>query len=109
MGGPTAVAAAPAEPGGVVANSRSQPDGEGIRVEDPGAFNMPWSARQTYHRTRTGGMEEAICAENNIAFDSSVTEIPKADKGGLLSLKRRTSRPALARYRTLAQKLVIFG
>ena len=51
-----------------------------IRVEDPGAFNMPWSARQTYHRTRTGGMEEAICAENNIAFDSSVTEIPKADK-----------------------------
>jgi hypothetical protein len=25
-----------------------------IRVEDPGAFYMPWSARQTYHRTRTG-------------------------------------------------------
>jgi hypothetical protein len=51
-----------------------------IRVEDPGAFNMPWSARQSYHRTRTGAMEEAICAENNIAFDASVSEIPKADK-----------------------------
>jgi hypothetical protein len=51
-----------------------------IRVEDPGAFNMPWSARQTYHRTRAGAMEEAICAENNIAFDASVTEIPKADR-----------------------------
>jgi hypothetical protein len=51
-----------------------------IRVEDPGAFNMPWSARQTYHRTRTGALEEAVCAENNIAFDASVSEIPKADK-----------------------------
>jgi len=50
-----------------------------IRIEDPGAFNMPWSARQTYHRTRAGAMEEAICAENNIAFDASVSEIPKAD------------------------------
>jgi hypothetical protein len=51
-----------------------------IRVEDPGAFSMPWSARQTYHRTRAGAMEETICAENNIAFDASVSEIPKADK-----------------------------
>jgi hypothetical protein len=51
-----------------------------IRVEDPGAFTMPWSARQTYHRTRTGAMEETICAENNIAFDASVSEIPNADK-----------------------------
>jgi len=51
-----------------------------INVEDPGAFNMPWSARQTYRRTRTGAMEEAICAENNIAFDASVSEAPQADK-----------------------------
>jgi hypothetical protein len=51
-----------------------------IRIEDPGAFNMPWSARQTFHRTRTGKMEEAICAENNFALDASVAEIPKADK-----------------------------
>src|SRR5580658_563741 len=51
-----------------------------IRIEDPGAFNMPWSARQTYRRTRAGALEETICAENNIAFDGSVSEIPKADK-----------------------------
>ena len=51
-----------------------------IRVEDPGAFNMAWSARQTYHRTRTGAMEETPCADNNIAFDASVSEIPKASK-----------------------------
>jgi len=51
-----------------------------IHIEDPGAFNMPWSARQTFHRTRTGKMEEAICAENNFALDASVSEIPKADK-----------------------------
>ena len=51
-----------------------------ISVEDPGTFNMPWSARQTYHRTRTGAMEETACAENNIAFDASVSDIPKADK-----------------------------
>ena len=51
-----------------------------IEIEDPGAFNMPWSARQTYHRTRAGAIEEAICAENTIAFDASVSEIPKADK-----------------------------
>src|SRR5437870_2679783 len=49
-----------------------------IHVEDLGAFNMPWSARQTFHRTRTGKMEEAICAENNFALDASVAEIPKA-------------------------------
>ena len=51
-----------------------------ISVEDPGAFNMPWSARQTYRRTRKGNLEEAICAENNIAFDASVSERPQADK-----------------------------
>jgi hypothetical protein len=53
-----------------------------IQIDDPGAFNMPWSARQTFHRTRTGKLEEAICAENNFAFaeDAAVSEIPKADK-----------------------------
>jgi hypothetical protein len=49
-----------------------------IDVDDPGTFNTPWSARQTYRRTRAGGLEEAICAENNIAFDASVSEIPQA-------------------------------
>jgi hypothetical protein len=51
-----------------------------INVEDPGTFNMPWSARQTYRRTRKGNLEEAICAENNIAFDASVSERPQADQ-----------------------------
>ena len=53
-----------------------------IHVEDPGAFNMPWSARQTFHLTRRGKLEEAICAENNFAFDvdAAVAEIPKAHR-----------------------------
>jgi hypothetical protein len=51
-----------------------------ISVDDPGAFNMPWSARQTYRRTRNGAFQEAVCAENNIAFDASVSEIPAAEK-----------------------------
>jgi hypothetical protein len=51
-----------------------------IRVEDPGAFNMPWSARQTYRRTRAGALQEAVCAENNFALDASVSEIPTADE-----------------------------
>jgi hypothetical protein len=51
-----------------------------IEVEDPGAFNMPWSARQTYRLTRTGAMEETVCAENNFALDGSVSDLPKADK-----------------------------
>jgi hypothetical protein len=53
-----------------------------IHIEDPGAFNMPWSARQIFRRTRVGGLEEAICAENNFAFehDAAVTEIPKASR-----------------------------
>jgi hypothetical protein len=51
-----------------------------ISVEDPGAFNMPWSARQTYRRNRTGGLDEAACAENNFALDASVSEIPRADE-----------------------------
>lgn len=51
-----------------------------IHVDDPGAFNMPWSARQTYHRTRKGGLQEAVCAENNFALDASVSEIPTANR-----------------------------
>jgi hypothetical protein len=53
-----------------------------IQVDDSVAFNMPWSARQIFHRTRAGRLEEAICAENNFAFegDAAVAEIPKADR-----------------------------
>ena len=51
-----------------------------ITAEDPGAFNMAWSARQTYHRGPEEPISETICAENNIAFDASVSPIPRADK-----------------------------
>jgi hypothetical protein len=52
-----------------------------IRVEDPGAFNMPWSARQTYHRGPEEPILETICAENNsVIFDAAVSPIPQAGK-----------------------------
>ncbi len=50
-----------------------------IRVEDPGAFTMPWSARQTYQRTPQGAMTEQVCAENNTNyFGQNVSPIPMA-------------------------------
>jgi hypothetical protein len=39
-----------------------------IRVEDAGAFTMPWSARQVYAKTAQGPLQEMICAENNTNF-----------------------------------------
>jgi len=52
-----------------------------IKVEDPGAFNMAWSARQTYHRAEEAPMLETICAENNsVIFDAAVSPIPQAAK-----------------------------
>ena len=57
-----------------------------IRVEDPGAFNMAWSARQTYRRGQpaeslNGQLLEAICSENNeVLVDATVSATPKADK-----------------------------
>jgi len=50
-----------------------------ITVEDPGAFNMVWSARQTYRRNHEEPMLETICAENNsVIFDAAVSAIPEA-------------------------------
>ncbi|HYK81204.1 MAG TPA: hypothetical protein VEU95_16340, partial [Micropepsaceae bacterium] len=50
-----------------------------IRVEDPGAFTTPWSARQVYTRTRQGAMTEQVCAENNTNyFGQNVVPIPTA-------------------------------
>jgi hypothetical protein len=57
-----------------------------IRVEDPGAFNMAWSARQRYRlgqpmESLGGQLLEAICAENNeVIPDPAVSPTPKADK-----------------------------
>jgi hypothetical protein len=39
-----------------------------ITVEDPGAFNMPWTAVQRWKRTNRGPLEELSCAENNETF-----------------------------------------
>jgi hypothetical protein len=51
-------------------------------VEDPGAFNMPWSAMQRYRRADRGPMGEAVCAENNAKFFDydKIEPIPTADK-----------------------------
>ena len=35
-----------------------------VRVEDPGAFTMPWTARQHYARSEDGPIDEAICADS---------------------------------------------
>jgi hypothetical protein len=52
-----------------------------ITVEDPGTFNMAWSARQTYRRTHEEPMLETICSENNsVIFDAAVSPIPQAGK-----------------------------
>jgi hypothetical protein len=42
-----------------------------FRVEDPGAFTMPWKGTVTYRPSR-GGFEEVVCAENNRTFDGSI-------------------------------------
>jgi hypothetical protein len=57
-----------------------------IHVEDPGAFNMAWSARQAYRKGQpeeslNGTLLEAICAENNeVLQDATVAPTPKANK-----------------------------
>ena len=35
-----------------------------VHFEDPGAFNMPWDARQHYARSTRGVLEETVCAES---------------------------------------------
>ena len=48
-----------------------------VRVEDPGAFNMPWSARQTWRRTNPGPLVEYLCEPNNsFYFGYGVTPLP---------------------------------
>jgi hypothetical protein len=51
-----------------------------VSVDDPGTFNMSWSARQTYHPSLPKPFLETICAENNRIVDASVSPIPKAEK-----------------------------
>jgi hypothetical protein len=52
-----------------------------IKVEDPGAFNMPWTGVQRWNRTNRGPIEEFSCAENTFdLFDSNARPIPTATK-----------------------------
>ena len=52
-----------------------------VRVEDPGAFTMPWNAIQRYRRTSSGPLSEAACAENNDDhFRHGLEPMPEADK-----------------------------
>jgi len=52
-----------------------------ITVDDPGAFNMPWTGVQRWRRTNRGPLDEISCAENNESFyDYDVQPIPQADK-----------------------------
>jgi hypothetical protein len=52
-----------------------------VNVEDPGAFTVPWNARQHYRRVEQGPMREAVCAENNANFfNYDIEPIPMADK-----------------------------
>jgi hypothetical protein len=51
-----------------------------VTVDDPGAFNMPWSATQRWRRVDRE-LTEQICAENNFNFfNYHVAPIPQAEK-----------------------------
>jgi hypothetical protein len=51
-----------------------------VRVDDPGAFNMPWTGVQRWRKTDRI-LEENPCAENNSEFlGYNVVPIPRADK-----------------------------
>jgi hypothetical protein len=50
-------------------------------VEDPGAFTVPWSAMQTFHRVPWGPLLEAICAEDRVSpFRDLTHPIPQAKR-----------------------------
>jgi hypothetical protein len=52
-----------------------------VTVDDPGAFNMPWTAKQTWRRREGDSIIELICAENhNDYFSNFAAPIPQAGK-----------------------------
>ncbi len=52
-----------------------------VTVDDPGAFNMPWTATQQWRRREGVPIVELICAENhNDYFGNFSAPIPEADK-----------------------------
>ena len=51
-----------------------------IYVEDPGAFTMPWNARQILSRRERGPIEESNCAEGNPDyFNLYPVPVPETD------------------------------
>ena len=51
-----------------------------IRIEDPDAFNSPWSGVQRYRRVEQGPLHEEVCAENNTGlFDYNIPQAGKPD------------------------------
>ena len=51
-----------------------------VTVEDPGAFNAPWTAMKRYRRADNGPMVEANCAEGNFNyFNFDLEPQPEAD------------------------------
>jgi hypothetical protein len=52
-----------------------------ITVNDPGAFNMPWSAVQRWRRREDRPIIELVCAENpNNYFNFDMAPLPTAAK-----------------------------
>jgi hypothetical protein len=52
-----------------------------VTVDDPGAFNMPWTASQQWRRREGTPIIELICAENHKDyFGNFAAPIPEADK-----------------------------
>jgi hypothetical protein len=67
----------------VVERYRLTDDGSRLEVtftvNDPGAFNMPWSAIQVYRRVKQGPILEAVCPENRGSpFNDSRHPMPEA-------------------------------
>jgi hypothetical protein len=51
-----------------------------VTVDDPGAFNMPWSAVQTWKRMHAGALIEDYCEPNNdFFFGYDVAPLPHDD------------------------------
>src|SRR5499427_3447054 len=52
-----------------------------VTVDDPGAFNMPWSAIQHWRRVEERPLVEDVCEPNNETYFSyDVAPLPHADK-----------------------------
>jgi hypothetical protein len=54
-----------------------------LTINDPGAFNLPWSALQRWRRLTDRPIVENLCAENNIDFfgydDYPIPQATKSD------------------------------